>query len=181
MFAKTNKAPLRVGGVDILPLEAVRDLGVVFDSNLMLKKHINGIVSSCFYQLRKLSITDVRDCTCTGRPTCTCIHSLSSWLLQLGVSDGVIRKLQSVLHADARLVSAGTSISHRPSWCTPLATSRTADHIQDFNDGIQSCSWYVPGVFLWRLLYASSDSCRTSWCQATLYTPWSPHCLLFII
>jgi len=52
MLAKTNKAPLRVGGVDIL--DAVRDLGVVLDSNLTMKKHVDGIVRSCFYQLQQL-------------------------------------------------------------------------------------------------------------------------------
>jgi len=49
MLTKTNNAPLRVGGVDILPLDAVRDLGV--DSNLTMKKHVDGIVRSYFYQL----------------------------------------------------------------------------------------------------------------------------------
>ena len=29
-----------MGAVDILPLDAVRDLGVVLDSNLMMKKHV---------------------------------------------------------------------------------------------------------------------------------------------
>ena len=37
MLAKTNKEPLRVGGVDILPLDAVCDLGVVLDSNVTMK------------------------------------------------------------------------------------------------------------------------------------------------
>jgi len=53
MLAKTNNAPLRVGGVDI-PLDAVRDLGVILDSNLTMKKHVDGIVRRCFYQLRQL-------------------------------------------------------------------------------------------------------------------------------
>ena len=53
-WAKTNKEPLRVGGVDILPLDAVRDLGVVLDSNLTMKKHVDGIVRGCFYQLQQL-------------------------------------------------------------------------------------------------------------------------------
>jgi len=37
MLAKTNKAPLRVGGVIILPLNAVRNLGVVLDLNLSIR------------------------------------------------------------------------------------------------------------------------------------------------
>jgi len=43
MLGKTNKEPLRVGGVNILPLdEYVRELGVVLDSNLTTKKHVHG-------------------------------------------------------------------------------------------------------------------------------------------
>ena len=51
--SKTNKEPICVGGVDILQLVAVRDLGVVLDSNLTMK-HVEGIVCSCIYQLRQL-------------------------------------------------------------------------------------------------------------------------------
>ena len=54
MLAETNKEQLRVGGVDILLLDAVRDLGVVLDSNLTIKKHVDGIVRSHFYQQRQL-------------------------------------------------------------------------------------------------------------------------------
>ena len=53
MLAKTNKEPLCVSGVDILLLDAVRDLSVVLDSYLVIQ-HVNGIVYSCFYQVRQL-------------------------------------------------------------------------------------------------------------------------------
>ena len=53
-LGKINNEPLRAGEVDILLLDAVRDLGVVLDSNLTMKKHVDGIVRSCFYQLRQL-------------------------------------------------------------------------------------------------------------------------------
>jgi len=76
MLAKTNKEPLRVGGVDILPFDAVRDLGFVPDSNLTMKKHVDGIVRSCFYRTTMVrpQIAEVRCYACTG----TCIHSQSS-------------------------------------------------------------------------------------------------------
>jgi len=44
MLAKMNKEPLRIGGVNILPLDTVQDYGVVLDSNLTMKKHVEGIV-----------------------------------------------------------------------------------------------------------------------------------------
>jgi len=54
MLAKTNKAPLRFGRVNIIPLDAVRDLGVVLNWNRTIKKHIDGIIRSCFHRLRQL-------------------------------------------------------------------------------------------------------------------------------
>ena len=38
MLTKTNKEPLRVSGVEILPLDTARDFGVVLDSNMTMKK-----------------------------------------------------------------------------------------------------------------------------------------------
>jgi len=169
-------------GVDILPPDAVRDLGVVLDSNLTMKKHVDGIVCSCFYQLRQLRSFRRSLTFDAAHVLYWYMHSFTvSRLLHAilhGVSDGVIRKLQSVLHAAARLVTGVRWRAYHayPSWCAPPATSHAADHIQDCNDGVQLCSRYVPYVrpyvFLWRL-YASSDTCRT--CHAALCTPWSPH------
>jgi len=122
-------------------------------------------------------VYNVRCCTCTG----TCIHSQSSWLLQrhlFGDSDGVISKLQSVLHAAARLVtvSDGTSISRRPiAVCSTGYQSSSGSHTR-----LQQCLWLVfvhgtcPAYLFICGLYASSDSCRM--CQATLCAPRSPHC-----
>jgi len=36
ILVKINKMPLRVGGVDVFPLDAVRDLGVILDSKLTM-------------------------------------------------------------------------------------------------------------------------------------------------
>jgi len=62
-----------------------------------------------------------------------------------GVRDGVIRKLQSVLHAAARLVTGVLRNEYLddPSWCAPLATSQAADHLQDCNDGVHSVVFVV--------------------------------------
>jgi len=58
ILAKINKILLRVGGVDVFPLDAVRDLGVILDSKLTIKNHVDSVVRSCFYQLRQPSIVD---------------------------------------------------------------------------------------------------------------------------
>jgi len=43
-----NKIPLRVGGVNVFPLDAVRDLGVILDLKLTMKNHVDSVVRSCF-------------------------------------------------------------------------------------------------------------------------------------
>jgi len=54
ILAKINKIQLRVGGVNVFSLDAVRDLGVILDSKLTMKTHVDSVVRSCFYQLRQL-------------------------------------------------------------------------------------------------------------------------------
>jgi len=67
----------------------------------------------------------------------------------VGVSDGVIRKLQSVLHAAARLVTGVRWNEHiTPTLRDTLhwLPCTAPDHIQDCNDGVQMCSWRVSGI-----------------------------------
>ena len=49
----TNSS-LVVGSTAIQPSSVVHNLGVLFDSELTFKQHVSKIVSSCFYQLRRL-------------------------------------------------------------------------------------------------------------------------------
>src|SRR5208282_2291966 len=43
-----------IGSVTIQPSAVVRDLGVLLDSELSMKKHVAKVTSTCFYQLRRL-------------------------------------------------------------------------------------------------------------------------------
>ena len=45
---------LRVGNDTIEPATVVRDLGVLLDSELSLKKHISKVASVCYFHLRRL-------------------------------------------------------------------------------------------------------------------------------
>jgi len=45
---------LVVGSTTIRPSSIVRNLGVLFDSELTFKHHVSKTVSSCFYQLRRI-------------------------------------------------------------------------------------------------------------------------------
>ena len=51
---------IRVGGVEVKPVESVRDLGVTFECHLIMRAHINKIVSACYYHVRR--IRQLRHC-----------------------------------------------------------------------------------------------------------------------
>jgi len=43
-----------IDSVVVQPTDVVRDLGVLLDSELSLKQHVNRTASTCFYHLRRL-------------------------------------------------------------------------------------------------------------------------------
>jgi len=45
---------LMIDSVVVQPTDIVHDLGVLFDSELSLKQHVNHSASTCFYHLRRL-------------------------------------------------------------------------------------------------------------------------------
>jgi len=164
-LAKRNKEPLGVGGVDILPLDAVRAL---LSSLTRIWRWRNTLIASSV--VASINIDNYGMSTDHWRSMLhmhvhAFIHSRVDYCnaILLGVRDGVMSKLQSVLHAAARLVTGVRrpewAYHADPSWCDPLAVSQAADHIQDCNNGFYLCSWYVPGVFLCGL-YASSVTGR---------------------
>jgi len=49
-----NDLSLRVGSDVITPVNAVRNLGVTFDSELTMQRHVNKVASVCFHHIRRL-------------------------------------------------------------------------------------------------------------------------------
>ena len=45
---------LSINDVTLQPAGVVRDLGVLLDSQLTMKQHVNRVASSCFFRLRRL-------------------------------------------------------------------------------------------------------------------------------
>ena len=45
-----------VGSVDVQPTDIVRNLGVLQDSELTMKQHINKVTSTCYYSVEKVQI-----------------------------------------------------------------------------------------------------------------------------
>jgi len=51
---KSYGCSLAVGSETVQPASVVRDLGVLPDSQLTMKQHINKVTAACYYQLRRL-------------------------------------------------------------------------------------------------------------------------------
>ena len=80
-----------------------------------MRNHVDNVVRSCFFQIRQLR--SVRRSS-TGEALRTLVHAFISSrvdycnALLYGVADGVLRRLQSVLHAAARLITGIRRFDH---------------------------------------------------------------------
>ena len=105
-LSKVEPLPLRVGTMDIEPVNCVRYLGACFDSMLSIETHINKVCSSGFYylhNLRRIRKFLSQDCLVT------LIHAfVTSRLdycnsLMYGLPQCQISKLQRVQNAADRI------------------------------------------------------------------------------
>ena len=103
----SSDCSLSVGCNIIQPSTTVRDLGVILDSELSLQQHVNKVVSSCYYQIRRLRQVS----HCVGRDVM--IQLASAFILSrldycnsilAGLSKSTIASLQRVQNAAARMV-----------------------------------------------------------------------------
>ena len=106
---------MSVFGADVRPVEWVRDLGVLIDSNMTLLNHVNNVAGICFYQLCQLRIIR-RSLTTEAAQSLirAFIHTRVDYcngLLAAGPKY-LHEKLQCVLRAAARLV---LQLPHRAS------------------------------------------------------------------
>lgn len=109
-------SPLRLhDGTIVTPSTSVRNLGVVFDSEMLMADHVNSITRACFYQLRQLRF--VRR-SLTRESAELLVHAfISSRVdycnsLLYGASSHVTRKLQAILNASARLITGIRRFDH---------------------------------------------------------------------
>ena len=93
----------------LTPARSVRDLGIYIDADLSMRAHVNRTVSRCFAALRQLR--QIRRAV----PTATfqilvvaLVHSLLDYsrpnAILVGIPTYLVRRLQSVLNAAARLI-----------------------------------------------------------------------------
>src|SRR5664279_1885984 len=111
---KIGPADLRfeIGSDIIKPASSVRDLGVILDSELTMKNHINKVVSTGFYQLRRLrQVRRIPGQQVTANLVCSFVLSRLDHCNSLfaGLHKSIIDPLQRLQNAAARLV-IGTGI-----------------------------------------------------------------------
>ena len=91
----------------LVSFDPVRNLGVVLDPELRMESHINGLCRSCFYQLRRLrtiqhSLSPKALASLVPAFVCGRLDYCNSTLF--GSAEYLLRRLQSVLNAAARLI-----------------------------------------------------------------------------
>ena len=151
---------LRVGDDVITPSKSVRDLGVFLDSELTMRTHVSRTVSRCFFAMRQLR--SVR----RSVPSDVFQSLIASLVLTrldygnatlVGISAGLITRLQSVLNAAARMIVGLRRRDHISQTLADLHWLRAAERID-----------FKLAVTVYRCLhntaprYLSRDICRIS-------------------
>jgi len=109
-----------IGDIPVLstyvqPVESPRDLGVVVDSQLSLSAHVTALCRSCYYHLRQLRAaarslsTETAKTLVQASISCRLDYCNS---LMYGVADSLIRRVQSVQNAVARLITEALSLTY---------------------------------------------------------------------
>jgi hypothetical protein len=104
-----------LGDSEIKFSSTVRNLGIVFDSELNLKAQANSVTKSCFYQIRQLkSIRRLVSVDAAKTLVNSFISSRVDYCnsLYYGANDGVHKKLPLVLNAAASLITGQPTSEH---------------------------------------------------------------------
>ena len=106
-LAKITDTSIILGNVNVPISNSVRNLGVIFDSQLTFEQHSKQLSSSCFFQLRQL--WSIRH-TLSDSATEILVHAFISSRLDycnslfLSCTKSVLNRLQRIQNAAARLV-----------------------------------------------------------------------------
>jgi hypothetical protein len=114
-LAGVNICQLTLSNTVISFSQTAADLGLIVDSRLNMANHVSSVCRSCYFQLRQLR--QVRGSLTTDALR-TLIHAFISSRLDYcnsllsGTADGLLRQLQSVQNAAARLLTATRKFDH---------------------------------------------------------------------
>ena len=99
-------SPLLIDGCSITPVQSARDLGIYVDCDLSMRTHVQRTVSRCFAALRQ-----IRRSVPSATLQMLVVAMVHSRLdcgngMVVGLPAHLMRRLESVLNAAARLISA---------------------------------------------------------------------------
>ena len=157
-LASLHVTPIRLhDGRTVVPLTSVRNLGVLFDNEMSMMAHVNSITRSHFFHLRQLRL--IRR-SLTPDAARTLVHAFISSrvdysnALLYGATSHVIRCLQAVLNAAARLISGATRTEH----ITPVL--RDVLHWLPVRQRIE----YKIALLVFKCLHGIGPAYRSKWC-----------------
>jgi len=113
--AKNNLPPVEIGHSMVQPSQGARNLGFYFDSLMNMRRHINNVCSSSFFQLRQLRVIR-RTLSCDVLKTL--LHAFIATRLDYcnslfyGLPKRDLQKLQLVQNAAARLFGGLRRFNH---------------------------------------------------------------------
>ena len=94
-----------IDGVHITPVKSVRDLGIYIDADLSMRMHFKKTVSCCFAALRQLrQIRRYVPTSTFQKLVVALVHSRLDYSVLVGIPAHLMRRLQSVPNAAARLI-----------------------------------------------------------------------------
>ena len=111
----TNDYQLHVGTNTVHASKSVKNLGVHFDTSLMMEKQVNAVSKSCFYQIRNVGC--IRRYVTTDACK-TLVHSLVTSRLDYGnallygIPKSSLTRLQKVQNSAARLITRTRKREH---------------------------------------------------------------------
>jgi len=112
---KSTIDSLSIGGHDVQPSQCVRNLGILFDSSMLMKDQVSSVVKSCHIQLR--SIGRIRQYL-SFEAASNLIHAFIGSRLDYGNSllsglpDNLISKLQKIQNTAARILTKTRKYDH---------------------------------------------------------------------
>ena len=114
-LVQMNTTGINVGDSEIITTDSVRNLGVVFDKNLKMDSQVKSICKAGFYHVKNLwrirKFLNAEQANIAAHAFVTSKLDYGNALLG-GVQKGLIKKLQSVQNAAARVVTKTGKYDH---------------------------------------------------------------------
>ena len=113
--SKINTESVLIGETSVHPNQQARNLGVIFDSEMKLDRHVQATVRAAYFHLRK--IASIRDYITKDQAE-TLVHAFITSRLDycnsilFGVNSYLLDKLQYVQNAAARLITRTRKFDH---------------------------------------------------------------------